>query len=61
MKLAYRPDRGHILMDTKKKVCLDGLTADDAQDLMFGTVNYDRRRSFSKASNRQWADGVKWD
>jgi hypothetical protein len=48
-------------MDTAKKVRLDGLTADDAQALMFGTVNYDRRRSFSKVNNRQWADGVKWD
>lgn len=61
MKLAYRADRGYILMDATKKVRLDGLTADDARSLMFGTVKYDRRRSFSKAKNRQWADGIDWN
>lgn len=61
MKVAYRKEFGHILMDSKNGTRLTGLTFDDAHDLMFGEqLKYDRRKSFKRTSNRQWADGLNW-
>jgi hypothetical protein len=60
MKLSYK--NGYVLSDKATGKYLGALTATDASELMFGErFTYDRRKSFKKKSNREWADGVAWN
>lgn len=62
MKLTYGVGSGHVLSDLQTKTIIRHLTYEDALDLMGSSdrMTYDRRKSFKKIQNREWADGVKW-
>lgn len=59
MKIYYR--EGFTIADRATGKTLGRLTSSDAFALFQDTrLEYDRRRSFKKPSNRLWADGVSW-
>ena len=62
MQLSYSKDNGYVLANLATKTWLNQLTYKDASDLISdsGRMTYDRRLSFTKISNRLWADGVQW-
>jgi hypothetical protein len=62
MQLSYSKDNGYVLANLATKTLLNQLTYKDASDLISdsGRMTYDRRLSFTKISNRLWADGVQW-
>jgi hypothetical protein len=60
MKLSC--NNGYVLSDKSTGKYLGHLAATDASALMFGGgFAYDRRKSFKKVANREWADGVAWN
>ena len=62
MGMTFCNETGFAIVEIKSKKWLNGLTFEDAHDLMkiSGRMTYDRRRSMSNPCNREWADGVQW-
>ena len=62
MGMTFCNKNGFTIVDIESRLWLNGLTFEDAHDLMKdnGRMTYDRRRSMTLISNREWADGVQW-
>lgn len=62
MRLSFCEDNGYMVASYRAKPWLNQLTSKDASDFMStsGRMTYDRRRSMTLISNREWADGVQW-
>ena len=62
MGMTFCNETGFTIVDIESRLWLNRLTFEDAHDLMktTGRMTYDRRRSMTLISNREWADGVQW-